>query len=109
MSLRSSNTFNTKSEVCEPISSNITDAVDWGEVKVLYPDFYSFEVSGYAGSPMTWALVNAQTGEVVTQIRTDSSKVKFKEVHKMFLKSGTYKLYGYDFAGGEIDLRVSLD
>ena len=109
MGLRNNYSFNTKSEVYESISSNIADAVDWGKVKVVYPDFYSFEVSGYTGSPMTWALVNAQTGEVVSQIRTDSSKVKFKEVHKMFLKSGTYKLYGYDFAGGEIDLHVSLD
>ena len=97
----------------EPISSNIADAVDWGNVKVTYPDFYSFEVSGYTGSPMTWAVVNTQTDEVVSQIRIDSSKAKdgrkFKEVHKILLKRGNYKLYGYNFAGGEIDLRVSLD
>ena len=113
MGLRNNNRFNTKSEVCSPISSNIADAVDWGDVKVTYPDFYSFEVSGYTGSPMTWAVVNAQTGEVVSLIRTDSSKAKdgkkFEEKHKILLKRGNYKLYGYDFAGGEIDLHVSLD
>ena len=60
---------------------------------------------------MTWAVVNAQTGEVVSQIRTDSSKdgKKFEEKHKILLKRGNYKLYGYDFAGGKIDLHVSLD
>ena len=111
MGLRNNNRFNTKSEVYSPISSNIADAVDWGDVKVTYPDFYSFEVSGYAGSPMTWAVVNEQTGEVVSQIRTDSSKdgKKFEEKHKILLKRGNYKLYGYDFAGGKIDLHVSLD
>ena len=113
MSLRSSNSFNTKSEVYSPISSNIADAVDWGEAKVVYPDFYNFEVSGYTASPMTWAVVNTQTGEVVSQIRIDSSKAKdgknFKEAHNILLKRGTYKLYGYDFAGGEIDLHVSLN
>ena len=113
MSLRSSNSFNTKSEVYSPISSNIANAVDWGEAKVVYPDFYNFEVSGYTASPMTWAVVNTQTGEVVSQIRIDSSKAKdgkkFKESHNILLKRGTYKLYGYDFAGGEIDLHVSLD
>ena len=113
MSLRSSNSFNTKSEVYSPISSNIANAVDWGEVKVVYPDFYNFEVSGYTASPMTWAVVNTQTGEVVSQIRIDSSKAKdgkkFKEAHNILLKRGTYKLYGYDFAGGGVDLHVSLD
>ena len=113
MSLRSSNSFNTKSENYGVISSSLAGAVDWGEVKVVYPDFYNFEVSGYTGSPMTWAVVNAQTGEVVSQVRVDSSKAKdgkaFKEEHNILLKRGTYKLYGYDFAGGEIDLHVSLN
>lgn len=112
MSLRSSNSFNTKSEDYPAISSN-ADAVDWGEAKVVFPDFYNFEVSGYTATPMTWAIVNTQTGEVVSQIRIDSSKAKdgkkFKEDHNLFLKRGTYKLYGSDFAGGSFDLHVSLN
>ena len=113
MGLRNNYSFNTKSEVYSAISSDIKAAVDWGDVKVQYPDFYSFEVSGYTSSPMSWAVVNTQTGEVVSQIRIDSSKAKdgknFKESHNILLKRGTYKLYGYDFAGGAIDLHVSLD
>ena len=113
MSLRNTNSFNTKSEVYSPISSNIAGAVDWGDVKVLYPDFYNFEVSGYTSSPMTWAVVNTQTGEIVSQIRIDSSKAKdgknFKEEHNILLKRGNYKLYGYDFTGGEIDVHVGLN
>ena len=113
MELRSTNNFNTKSESYSSISSNLADAVDWGDVKVIYPDFYSFEVSGYTGAPMTLAVVNTQTGEVISQIRIDSSKAKegknFKQVNKFLLKRGNYKLYGYDFAGGKIDLHVSLD
>ena len=113
MSLRGSNSFNTKSEVYSPISSSIEDAVDWGDIKIVYPDYYNFDIRGYTGSPMTFAVVNTQTREVVSQIRVDSSKAKdgrnFKEEQNILLKRGTYKLYGYDFAGGEIDLHVSLD
>ncbi len=112
MGLHSSNSFNTKSEDYPAISSN-ADAVDWGEVKVVFPDFYSFEVSGNTSSPMTFSVVNEQSGEVISQIRVDSSKAKngkkFKEDHNIFLKRGTYKLYGSDFAGGSYDLRVSLN
>ena len=112
MSLRESNSFNTKSEVYGAISADISEAVNWGEVKVLYPDYYNFEVSGYTSSPMTFAVVNTQTGEVVSQIRVDSSKAKdgkkFKEEHNIILKRGNYALYGYDFAGGGMDLHVSL-
>ena len=113
MSLRGDNSFNTKSELYSPISSELSDAVDWGDVKVVFPDYYSFEVSGYTSSPMTISVVNTQTGEVTDQIRIDSSKAKagkiFKEEHNILLKRGQYKLYGYDFAGGEIDLHVSLN
>ena len=112
MGLHGSNSFNTKSEDYPAISSN-ADAVDWGEVKVVFPDFYSFEVSGNTSSPMTFSVVNEQSGEVVSQIRIDSSKAKegkkFKEDHNILLKRGTYKLYGSDFAGGSFDLHVSLN
>ena len=113
MGLHGNNSFKTKSEDYPPISASIANAVDWGEIKVLYPDFYNFEVSGYTGSPMTFSVVNAQSGEVVSQIRIDSSKAKagkkFKEDHNILLKRGTYKLYGSDFAGGSYDLHVSLN
>lgn len=113
MVLRDDNSFNTKSEMYSPISADIADAVDWGDVKVVYPDYFEFEVSGYTSSPMTISVVNTQTGEVADQIRVDSSKAKdgkkFKEEHNVLLKRGTYKLYGSDFAGGAIDLHVSLD
>ena len=113
MGLRGSNSFNTKSQDYAPISSSLTDAVDWGEVKIVCPDFYSFEASGYTSSPITVCVVNSKSGEVVSQIRVDASKAKdgknFKEERNILLKHGVYKLYGLDFAGGEINLHISLN
>ena len=111
--VRGNNSFHTKSEIYSPISSSVLDGVDWGVAKIVYPDFYEFEVEGTAGAPITISIVNKANGEVVDQIRLDPSNAKgkkgFEEGHNIFLKRGEYTFYGSDFAGGALDLSARLD
>ena len=115
MHLRNTTGINTKAQSYAPLSSTVKEgvSVNWSDVKLNYPDFYSFEVEGSATSPITLSLVNRDTGNIEYQIRLDQSKAKegkkFRERKYLFLKPGNYSIYGSDFAGGSLDLHVSLD
>ena len=112
--LRNTTGINTQSQSYAPISSTVKEgvSVNWSDVKLNYPDFYSFEVEGTATSPITLSLVNRDTGNIEYQIRLDQSKAKegkkFRERKYLFLKPGKYSIYGSDFAGGGFDIHVSL-
>ena len=112
--LRNTTGINTKAQSYAAISSIVKEgvSVNWSDVKLNYPDFYSFEVEGTATSPITLSLVNRDTGNIEYQIRLDQSKAKegkkFRERKYLFLKPGNYSIYGSDFAGGGFDMHVSL-
>ena len=114
LELRNTTGINTKAESYAPLSSTVKEgvSVNWSDVKLNYPDFYSFEVEGTATSPITLSLVNRDTGNIEYQIRLDQSKAKegkkFWQRKYLFLKPGKYSIYGSDFAGGGFDLHISL-
>ena len=113
MGIRGSSRMNTNADSYPAISAVPQEGVNWTETKVTYPDFYTFEVEGNASNPITLSLVNMKTGDLVSQIRLDpaeaTNKKGFKQKNLLFLKPGNYIIYGSDFAGGSLDLHVSLD
>ena len=111
--IRGDTTVNTNAESYMSLSASVDEGVNWGDIKVTYPDFYTFEVEGVASAPISLSLVNQDSGKIEAQIRLDSSKTDnkkgFRQKKQIYLKPGMYNIKGSDFAGGSIDLHVSLD
>ena len=104
---------NTSAESYMPVSASVDKGVNWSDIKINYPDFYTFEVNGTASVPITLSLVNQDSGKIEAQIRLDSAKAEnkkgFRQKQQIYLKPGNYSIIGTDFAGGSIDIHMSLD
>ena len=113
MGIRGKTNFYSKSEEYEAISSSLAEGLNWGELKVTYSDFYEFKASGKAAAPITISLVNKDDGKKQASIRLNSSKSSgkkgFEERQILYLQRGSYILYASDFAGGAIDIHISVE
>ena len=104
---------NTKADSYMPLSASVDEGVNWSDVKIIYPDFYMFEVNGSASVPVTLSVVNQDSGKIETQIRLDppkaDNKTGFSQKEQIYLKPGKYSIIGTDFAGGSIDIHMRLN
>ena len=97
-------------------------ALDYGPVKseapaeiyttkIYYPDFYHFNFRGSLGNSVELIMVNKDNGSELFKVQiSPDSEGKIDFTKKMnFLKPGKYSIYCTHFAGGKMDLRISVD
>ncbi len=109
ISLRPSGSSMT-SDVYNSIPADKAHAVKWMNFDVAYPDNYTFSFKATLSEPLTVSIVNDMSGQIQSEVRlTPSSDGSVKAKKKLVLSRGTYHILLSDFAGGQLDLTVSID
>jgi len=96
--------FSNISAEYDPISAELSEATEWFVFNVNYEDNYYMDLDIDASSPLCISVVS-ETGEIIHSLKAEDREVKNIRLH---MQKGRYSIYFSDFAGGSIDVKVSM-
>ena len=96
--------FSNISAEYAPIPADLEEAMEWFVFNINYEDNYYMDLDVDASSPLCISVVS-ENGEIIHSLKENDCEVKNIRLH---LQKGRYSIYFSDFAGGSIDVKVSM-